>query len=72
VLSVTLKAQVRTVLLSEEFNGSSMSSGWDIAGLGTSNWSVHSSNNASGIANELHLHYDPTFKWKLNNRNAGC
>ena len=54
-------AQNRAVLIEEHFNGSTMPSGWSIAGLGTSNWSVVTTNNAGGTPNELMLNWQPQF-----------
>ena len=54
-------AQTRTTLLEESFNGASIPSGWTIVGAGTSNWSVSSTDNAGGQANELRLNWSPQF-----------
>ena len=54
-------AQNRNSLLHESFDGSSIPAGWSIAGLGASNWSISSSTNAGGSANELRLDWDPQF-----------
>ena len=54
-------AQNRTFILEESFDGSSMPSGWQVMGMGTSNWSVTASQNAGGNPNELKLYYDPSF-----------
>lgn len=54
-------AQNRNSLLRESFDGSSIPAGWSIAGAGASNWSISSTNNAGGSANELQLYWDPQF-----------
>lgn len=54
-------AQTRNSLLHESFDGSSIPAGWSIAGAGASNWSISSSTNAGGSANELRLDWDPQF-----------
>lgn len=54
-------AQNRATILAESFNNSGMPAGWSIAGLGTTNWSISSTNNAGGAPNELHLYYGPQF-----------
>lgn len=54
-------AQNRATLLQESFDGSTMPSGWSIAGMGTSNWSISNTQHAGGVANELMLYYNPSF-----------
>ena len=54
-------AQNREVLLQESFDGTTMPTGWSIAGLGTSNWHVSATNNAGGEPNEMWLYYGPQF-----------
>ena len=61
LLSVTMFAQNRASLINETFDGSTMPSGWSIDGLGTTNWSIASSNKAGGAANELLLYWSPQF-----------
>ena len=60
-LATTMMAQNRATLLEESFNGSSIPSGWSVAGVGSSNWVVSGTNNAGGQANELHLNWSPQF-----------
>jgi len=50
-----------TTLLSESFDNSGLPAGWQVMGLGTTNWSVSSSSNAGGTANELRLNWNPQF-----------
>ena len=50
-----------TTLLNEGFEGGSMPEGWSIMGLGTSNWSVSTTDNAGGDANEMKLNWTPAF-----------
>ena len=54
-------AQNRATYLEESFNGASIPSGWTKVGVGISNWSVSTTSNAGGQANELHLNWDPQF-----------
>ena len=54
-------AQNRALFINESFDGSSMPSGWSIAGMGTSNWSISGTTNAGGSANELMLYWSPQF-----------
>ena len=61
LMSVSVFAQTRATLISEHFDGTSMPSGWQASGLGTSNWSISGSANAGGAANELHLAWSPQF-----------
>ena len=44
-------------LLEENFDDSSLPTGWNAT---TTNWSIGSSNNAGGVANELHFYWDPS------------
>ena len=60
-LATSMMAQNRATLLEESFDGSSIPSGWSVAGLGTSNWSISGTDNAGGQANELHLNWSPEF-----------
>jgi len=61
LLSVSVFAQKRQTIISEHFDGSSMPSGWQIMGSGSTNWSVSGSQNAGGIANEMLLTWNPQF-----------
>jgi hypothetical protein len=61
LLSVTMFAQNRASLINETFDGETLPSGWSIDGLGTTNWSIASSNKAGGAANELLLYWNPQF-----------
>ena len=54
-------AQNRAMFINESFDGNGMPAGWTVAGLGTSNWSVSQTSNAGGLANELHMYWDPQF-----------
>ncbi len=53
-------AQNRAVLLQESFDGATMPAGWTINGQ-PNNWSVSTTNNAGGEANEMHLSWSPQF-----------
>ena len=59
--SMVLHGQNRALLLSESFDGSSIPSGWSIAGMGQNNWSISETRNAGGEKNELMLQHNPTF-----------
>ncbi len=59
--SMVLQGQNRALLLSESFDGSSIPSGWTIAGMGQNNWSISETRNAGGEKNELMLQHNPTF-----------
>lgn len=61
LVSSAMMAQNRTTLVSESFDGVSMPSGWNIMGMGTSNWSVSGTNNAGIAANEMLMYYGPQF-----------
>ena len=61
LMSVSVYAQTRTSFISEHFDGSTMPSGWQVTGSGTSNWSISATTNAGGAANELHLAWSPQF-----------
>ena len=61
LMSVSVFAQTRTSFISEHFDGSSMPSGWQVSGSGTSNWSISATQNAGGEANELLLAWSPQF-----------
>ena len=54
-------AQTRAVYIEETFDGNSLPAGWTRVGAGTSNWSISSTNNAGGQANELLLNWSPQF-----------
>ena len=54
-------AQNRTIYLEETFDGTALPTGWSVAGLGTTNWTISGTNNAGGEANELHLNWSPQF-----------
>ena len=53
-------AQNRAVVLQESFDGATMPAGWTINGQ-PNNWSVSTTNNAGGEANEMHLSWSPQF-----------
>lgn len=61
LFATAMMAQNRAVLLQESFDGTSMPAGWSVAGLGLGNWSVSPTNNAGGVANEMHLTWSPQF-----------
>ena len=61
LFATAMMAQTRNTLLHESFDSNSIPTGWSIAGLGTSNWSISASTNAGGSANELKLDWSPEF-----------
>ncbi len=61
LLTASLFAQEKGLILSESFNGSSMPSGWSIMELGTTNWDISESSYAGGDNNEIMLQHNPTF-----------
>ena len=61
LMSMTLSAQRKTVLLEENFDGTNMPNDWRIIGEGTNNWTVSSTNNAGGSANEMKISWYPNF-----------
>ena len=61
LLSVTMIAQTKAQFIKESFNGTNMPTGWTIAGLGQTSWSISQTANAGGKANELHLTWKPQF-----------
>ena len=61
LFATAMMAQNRNTLLQESFDGSSIPTGWSIAGLGSSNWSISATTNAGGSANELKLDWSPEF-----------
>ena len=60
LFSAMLFAQ-NNIILQESFNDSSLPTGWQETGNTTNNWSVSSSSNAGGQANELKLNCQPSF-----------
>lgn len=61
LFSTAMMAQSGVTLLSESFDGTSIPSGWSVAGQGLSNWYISNSSNAGGIPNELMLYWNPQF-----------
>ena len=61
LFAMVLQGQNRALLLSESFDGSSIPSGWTVAGMGQNNWSISETRNAGGEKNELMLQHNPTF-----------
>ena len=61
LMSVSVFAQTRTTFISEHFDSSSAPSGWQVQGLGTSNWGISATQYAGGEANELVLVWSPQF-----------
>ncbi|MBQ5689329.1 MAG: hypothetical protein IIV21_05120, partial [Bacteroidales bacterium] len=59
LLSVTIFAQNRSVLLRETFDSTSLPEGWTTSDNCTDNWSISTTNRAGGEANELKLNKDP-------------
>ena len=59
--AMVLQGQNRALLLSESFDGSSIPSGWTVAGMGQNNWTISETRNAGGEKNELMLQHNPTF-----------
>ena len=60
LFATAMTAQNRAVLLQESFDGASMPAGWSIDAQ-PNNWSVSATNNAGGVANEMHLAWSPQF-----------
>ena len=60
LFATAMMAQNRAVLLQESFDGASMPAGWSIDAQ-PNNWSVSATNNAGGVANEMHLTWSPQF-----------
>ncbi len=60
LFSAMLFAQ-NNILLNESFDGNSLPSGWNSAGTALNNWTISSSNNAGGQANELKFNCQPSF-----------
>ena len=54
-------AQTRAVYIEETFDGNALPAGWTRVGVGVNNWSISSTNNAGGQANELLLNWSPQF-----------
>ena len=48
VFAMVLQGQNRALLLSESFDGSSIPSGWTVAGMGQNIWSISETGNAGG------------------------
>lgn len=61
LFALAAMAQNRSILINESFNGGTMPTGWSIAGAGTGNWSISSTNNAGGSPNELMMSWSPQF-----------
>ena len=61
LMSISVFAQTRAALISEHFDGTTIPTGWYVTGSGTTNWSISGSQNAGGVANELHLAWSPQF-----------
>lgn len=61
LISTAMFAQNRATYLQESFDGAQIPTGWSIAEMGQSNWSVSETNNAGNSANEMLLYYNPSF-----------
>lgn len=61
LLTTAMFAQNRAILLNETFNTSTVPTGWEVYGGGSSNWSIENSNKAGGEANELQFYYAPRY-----------
>ena len=61
LLSVSVMAQNRSVILQESFDNNSMPSGWQVEEGGFSNWSISPTTYAGGTPKELHLDWSPYF-----------
>ena len=61
LISLPVFAQTKSVLLEEHFNTASIPTGWNVMGLGTSNWKLSNSNNAGGSPREILLDWTPQF-----------
>lgn len=60
LLSMTMFAQTRNIVLQQSFDGTT-AEGWTVAGQGTNNWHLVTSNQAGGSPNELVLDWNPQF-----------
>ena len=58
LFSTTIFAQ----LINERFDSAEMPEGWSIMGIAEKNWSISSTNNAGGEANEARLFWSPQFE----------
>ena len=61
LLSVSVMAQNRSVILQESFDNNSMPSGWHVEEGGFSNWTISPTTYAGGTPKELHLDWSPYF-----------
>ena len=61
LMTLSLSAQGRSILLEENFNSVMFPTGWQKMGDGTSNWHISQSNLAGGDFNELKLDWTPIF-----------
>lgn len=61
LFAMAAMAQNRAMILQESFNGGGMPAGWNASGSGTGNWSISTTQNAGGNANELMLNWEPQF-----------
>ena len=59
LLSVTIFAQNRAVLLRETFDSASLPEGWTTSENCVDNWTISETNRAGGAANELKFNKDP-------------
>lgn len=59
--AVASMAQTRATLIEQHFDGTSIPSGWSVVGVGSSNWSISTTNYAGGSKNELRLSDSPQF-----------
>ena len=61
LFATTLMAQNRSMLIQESFDNEAFPEEWYFAGDGVENWSIVTSANAGGTANELKLSWKPEF-----------
>ena len=59
LLSVTIFAQNRSVLLRETFDSTSLPEGWTTSDNSTNNWTISQTNRAGSEANELKFNNEP-------------
>ncbi len=61
LLSTTMFAQNRAILLNESFATNNVPSGWEVYNGGGPNWSIENTSRAGGTPHELQFFWDPNF-----------
>lgn len=62
MMGLSSYSQNREVIFEESFDNSVFPAGWNIMGVGLSNWSIVSTTQAGASPNELHLSWEPEFE----------